>query len=300
MLWLGILCGVLAVAVVLLSVKIFILKKSINEIGTGFEECLHKDTNVLISVSSGDETLRHLAKTINLQLSKLRNMKLKYENGDRELKTAVTNISHDLRTPLTAICGYLNLLEKQELSEDSERYIEQIRNRSEALKQLTEELFTYSIMSSLPELSFEKVNLCRVLEESLISFEGALQQANMEPQIQMPGNPVWRTLDSSAVTRVFGNIINNAIKYSDGDFSIALDADGTIVFANTARELNTIEVGKLFERFYTVDSARKSTGLGLSIAKLLTERMNGTIQAEYISDKLIITIKFREAAASTI
>lgn len=292
MLWLGILCGVLAVAVVLLAAKVFMLKKSIREICTDFEDCLHKDTNVLISVSSNDKTVRQLAKAINLQLSELRNIKHKYENGDRELKEAVTNISHDIRTPLTAICGYLDLLEKQVLSEDTERYIEQIRNRSEVLKQLTEELFRYSVMSSLPELSYEKVNLCRVLEETLISFEGALQQANIEPEIQMPSNPVWRTLDNSAVTRVFGNIINNAIKYSDGDFSIALEDNGTIVFANIARELNTVEVGKLFDRFYTVDSARKSTGLGLSIAKLLTERMNGTIKAEYVSDKLIITINF--------
>lgn len=292
MLWLGILCSVLTVAVVLLAAKVFMLKKSIREICTDFEDCLHKDTNVLISVSSNDKTVRQLAKAINLQLSELRNIKHKYENGDRELKEAVTNISHDLRTPLTAICGYLDLLEKQVLSEDTERYIEQIRNRSEVLKQLTEELFRYSVMSSLPELSYEKVNLCRVLEETLISFEGALQQANIEPEIQMPGNPVWRTLDNSAVTRVFGNIINNAIKYSDGDFSIALKDNGTIVFTNTARELNTVEVGKLFDRFYTVDSARKSTGLGLSIAKLLTERMNGQIAANYDNDKLTITIEF--------
>lgn len=292
MLWLGILCVILAVAVVSLSAKVFMLKKSMREICADFEDCLHKDTNVLISVSSNDKTVRQLAKAINLQLSELRNIKHKYENGDRELKEAVTNISHDLRTPLTAICGYLDLLEKQELSEDTKRYVEQIRNRSEVLKQLTEELFRYSVMSSLPELSYEKVNLCRVLEETLISFEGALQQANIEPEIQMPGSPVWRTLDNSAVTRVFGNIINNAVKYSDGDFSIALEESGTIVFTNTARELNTVEVGKLFDRFYTVDSARKSTGLGLSIAKLLTERMNGQIAANYENDKLTITIEF--------
>ena len=108
----------------------------------------------------------------------------------------------------------------------------------------------------------------------------------------MPAEPVLLKLDPTALTRIFSNIINNAIKYSDGDFSVVLDKNGSIVFSNTAKELSTVEVGKLFDRFYTVDSARKSTGLGLSIAKLLTERMKGTIKAEYISDKLYIIVSF--------
>lgn len=295
MLLLWVVCIVLAVAVIVLSVKNHLLKKSICEIYTDFETCLTEDTNVQITVSSGDKTVTHLAKAINLQLTKLRKIKQQYIDGDRELKNAVTNISHDLRTPLTAICGYLDLLEKQNHSEDTQRYIEQIRNRSEVLKQLTEELFRYSVLSSMPELSYEKVNLCRILEETLLSFEVALKQANIEPVIKMPTKAVWRTLDSSAIKRILGNIVNNAIKYSNGDFIVSLNEDGAITFTNTAKELSTVEVSKLFDRFYTVDSARKSTGLGLSIAKLLTERMNGTIDAKYEKDSLTIFIDFKES-----
>ena len=292
MLWLGILCGILVFAVVVLTIKIYILKKSIKEICDGFEHSLHTDTNVQVSVSSRDESVRTLAKAINIQLSELRKIKRQYENGDQELKDAITNISHDLRTPLTAIWGYLDLLEKKELPADERRYIEQIRNRSEALKQLTEELFRYSIISSTPEMSYENVDMRRVIEETLISFESALQEANIIPDVQMPENPIWRRLDSTALTRIFNNIINNAIKYTDGDFSVVLDENGCVTFSNTAKELNTVEVGKLFDRFYTVDSARKSTGLGLSIAKLLTERMGGTIGAEYSDGNLEIIISF--------
>ncbi len=292
MLLLCILCIFLAITVMFLSIKNYLLKKSMREIYTDFENCLSEDTNVQIAVSSGDKTVKRLAKAINLQLSELRKIKQQCSNGDRELKEAVTNISHDLRTPLTAICGYLDLLEKQELSEDTERYIEQIRNRSEVLKQLTEELFRYSVIASTPELSYEKVNLCRVLEESIISFEGALQQANIAPKIFMPDKAVWRTLDQSAVARIFGNIINNAIRYSDGDFSVCLEENGKITFSNTAEKLTTVEVGKLFDRFYTVDSARKSTGLGLAIAKTLVEQMNGEIEAHIKDKKLNIIICF--------
>ncbi len=287
-----ILCVALAIALIVAVIKNIILKKSMVEIYVDFERSIKEDTNVQISISSSDKTARQLAKAINLQLSELRKIKLQYSQGDRELKEAITNISHDLRTPLTAICGYLDLLEKQELSEDTERYIEQIRNRSEVLKQLTEELFRYSIISSTPALSYERVNLCRILEESLLSFEGTMQQANIVPEIQMPNSPVWRILDPSAVSRIFGNLINNAIRYSDGDFSVCMEPSGTITFTNMARELSTVEVGKLFDRFYTVDSARKSTGLGLAIAKTLVEQMEGQIEASYKNGKLNIAISF--------
>jgi len=243
-------------------------------------------------VSSGDKTVIRFAKAINLQLTKLRKIKKQYSDGDRELKEAVTNISHDLRTPLTAICGYLDLIEKQDLPEDTERYVAQIRNRSEAMKELTEELFRYSIISSMPALSYESLSLNRVLEETLLSFEGELKLKGITPDITIPSDAVQRTLDSSAVTRIFSNILNNAIKYSDGDLFVRLQQDGTIIFSNSARELSTVEVSKLFDRFYTVDSARKSTGLGLSIAKLLTERMDGTITASYEDSMLTITISF--------
>lgn len=292
MLWLGILCGVLVLAVIVLSIKVCMLKKSIKEICDGFEHSLHTDTNVQVSVSSRDETIRTLAKAINLQLSELRRIKRQYENGDQELKDAITNISHDLRTPLTAIWGYLDLLEKKDLSADEKRYIEQIRNRSEALKQLTEELFRYSVVSSTPEMCYENINVCKVLEETLISFEGAFKNANIVPDVHITSNPVWRSLDSTALTRIISNIINNAIKHSDGDFTIILEDAGILRFSNRAIKLSTVEVGKLFDRFYTVDSARKSTGLGLSIAKLLTERMGGTIGAEYSDGKLEIIISF--------
>lgn len=285
-----ILCVALAIALIIAIIKNILLKKSMVEIYTEFEKSLTEDTNVQISISSGDKAAKQLAKAINLQLAELRKIKHQYINGDRELKDAVTNISHDLRTPLTAICGYLDLLEKQELSEDTERYIKQIRNRSEALKELAEELFRYSVIASTPKLTIERVDLCRVLEEIILSFEGTMRQNGIEPKIQLPNKPVWKNLDISAVSRIFSNVVSNAIKYSDGDFEVCLQEEGSIRFSNTAKGLSQVDVGKLFDRFYTVDSTRKSTGLGLSIAKLLTERMGGKAEAEYIGERLVIKI----------
>ena len=289
-----IICGVFAVVIIILAIKIRMMQKSMDEICSCLSEHLSSDTNQLITVSSSDKHVRHLASEIARQLAELRRQRRQYINGDRELKEAVTNISHDLRTPLTAICGYLELLEAEEMTDNTRRYVEQIANRTEALKSLTEELFRYSVVSSVSALSYEKVNVGRVLEDTLISFYGAFEQKNITPNISLPEGTIIRSLDKSALSRIFGNIISNAVKYSDGDFSVTMTDAGEITFSNTASELSSVDVGKLFDRFYTVDSARKSTGLGLSIAKLLTERMGGCITADYKGNTLSITLSFKE------
>ena len=287
-----IICGVLTVIIAILMVKIRIMQKSMDEICACMTEHLSSDTNQLMTVSSSDKHVRHLASEIARQLAELRRQRRQYINGDRELKEAVTNISHDLRTPLTAICGYLELLEAEEMTDNTRRYVEQIANRTEVLKALTEELFRYSVISSVSDLTYEKVNVGRVLEDTLISFYGAFEQKNITPNISLTDSVIVRTLDKSALSRIFGNIISNALKYSDGDFSVTMTEDGELTFSNIASELSSVEVGKLFDRFYTVDSARKSTGLGLSIAKLLTEQMGGCISADYKGTTLSIRIFF--------
>ena len=287
-----IICGAFAVVIIILAIKIRMMQKSMDEICSCLSEHLSSDTNQLITVSSSDKHVRHLASEIARQLAELRRQRRQYISGDRELKEAVTNISHDLRTPLTAICGYLELLEAEKMTDNTRRYVEQIANRTEALKALTEELFRYSVISSVSDLSYEKVNVGRVLEDTLISFYGAFEQKNITPNISLPDSVIVRSLDKSALSRIFGNIISNAVKYSDGDFSVTMTDTGEITFSNTASELSSVDVGKLFDRFYTVDSARKSTGLGLSIAKLLTERMGGEIQADYQEGSLLIKLTF--------
>lgn len=285
--------GIMAALAAGLSVKIYFLRKGAREIETALAERLVMETNTLIDVSCRDRAMRRLAERLNRSLRKLRAERHRFQQGDLELKEAVTNIAHDLRTPLTAICGYLELLKEEETSGEAERYLIQIENRVQALKQLTGELFQYSIISSTGKLSEEKTDLRRKLEESLVSFYGAMTQKGITPEISIPEEPVWRVLDASAVSRIFGNIISNAVKYSEGDFSVTMDSDGKIVFSNTAKDLTAVDVGKLFDRFYTVETGRKSTGLGLSIAKVLTERMGGTICAEYHGERLSIVVCFK-------
>lgn len=291
--WLCAVTGLLILMIIVLLIKIYLLRKAAQEIEEGFADRLTAGTNTLIDISSNDHTMRRLASAVNTQLRMLRAERRRFQHGDMELKNAVTNISHDLRTPLTAICGYLDLLEQEDLSEDALRYTEIIRNRTELLKQLTEELFRYSILIAADEnMDRKPVVLGEVLEESIAAYYAALKEKGITPKIKLTDKRIIRYLNRPALSRVFSNLINNALKYSDGDFSVTLSDNGEITFANTASGLDDVQVGRLFDRFYTVEAARTSTGLGLAIARTFVEQMNGNIIAKYDNDVLSICIQF--------
>ena len=292
-LWCIVLICSLALAALCLLAYLLVLRHSLREAAEELDEKLRTDTNTLISISSGDRAMQSLVTHINRQLQALRRERLRLHSGNAELTAAVTNVSHDLRTPLTAICGYLDLLEQEPQTEAAARYLTVIRERTDAMRALTEELFRYSVLTATAdELHTEPVCLNDVLEQSLAGFYGALSARGITPSVQLPEEKVIRPLDAAALRRVFDNILSNAAKYSDGDLAVVLAPDGKVTFSNRASALSRVEAARLFDRFYTVDSARGSTGLGLSIAKLLTEKLHGTISADYENETLRICIAF--------
>lgn len=286
---------VLAAGLALLALglgwKVALLRHGIKGLRRDLAERQGQDTNTLLSLPCRDRELRRLASALNQELRALRQERLRYQQGDKELKEAVVNISHDLRTPLTAISGYLQLLQGQDLPPDTRRYLEQIGGRTQAMKRLTEELFRYSVVVSEENLAQEPVDLRRAVEEALLSFYGALEGRGIEPQVRLPAEKVERLLDPAAVNRVLGNILTNALKYSAGDLEVTLEESGRLTFSNSAPGLDPVAAGRLFDRFYTVEAARNSTGLGLSIAKELTQRMGGSIGAELHGGTLTVWLK---------
>ena len=282
----------LALLSAFLSVKIWLLRRASKEIAEALSDCLKTDTNSVITVSSRDKQVRKLVTELNKELKLLREEHHRFVQGDMELKNAVTNISHDLRTPLTAICGYLDMLKSEDKSPEAERYLEIIGGRAEAMKQLTEELFRYSvILASDSKGKQEQVIVNDVLEESIAGYYSILIEKSISPEIDITDSKVIRILDRSALARVFSNLVNNTVKYSDGDLTVRLSANGTITFSNHASKLTSVQVDKLFDRFYTVEAARNSTGLGLSIARTLIEQMGGTISASLENGVLSIVIR---------
>lgn len=278
---------------IFLILKIIIMKNEINNIGKSISSIINTDTNNLITISTNDSELKKLANVLNKSLKNLRQLELEYKNGNQELKSSITNISHDLRTPLTAIRGYLDLMDNNNLTEKQINYLKIIDSKVNDLTELTEQLFDFSKSIDIQN-EIKKENICinDILEDTLASFYSLFKEHNITPKIDICEYKVVRLLNENMLKRIFENIISNAIKYSENDFSVKMYNDGLIEFSNKTDKLDQINLKKIFDRYYTVGNAKKSNGIGLSIAKQLVDLSGGEIDAEYKNSNLIIKIKF--------
>lgn len=286
---------ILACIIGILCIKIYLLKKSAREIANEFTNRLQTDTNTLVCISGHDKDMCALAGSVNEQLRILRQKYYQYTQGDKRLKETITNVSHDLRTPLTVICGYLDILKHMEKSAKVEKYLDIIDERAEFMSQLTEELFRYSVILMKDDTGeTEEIFINQLLAESIAAYYTLFVEHGITPQIHMTDRRVVRKLNRYSLSRVFANLLSNAVKYSDGDLEITLTDAGKIIFSNTAKDLSPVQLERIFDRFYTVETARNSTGLGLSIAKSLVEDMGGILTADYREEKLSFLLDFPE------
>ena len=273
-------------------IKLFFINKSIREIRSNMSEILNSDTNNLITISTNNKEIKKLTNDLNNELKNLRIQKLQYENGNQELKRNITNISHDLRTPLTAINGYIDLIKENNKKEKQKEYIEIIERKTNDLIELTESLFDFSkTIDNGIEIKKENNCINELLEESLANYYIIFTENNIQPKVKICEEKIYRNIDKNSIIRVFENILSNVTKYSNGDFQVMLEKNGKITFSNKATTLDATTVEKIFDRYYTVENAQKSTGLGLSIAKKLIELNNGRISGKYIKGKIIIEIE---------
>ena len=278
---------------IFLIIKNLIIKNEIRNIGKSLSKIINTDTNNLITVSTNDNDLKKLAILLNESLKNMRKLELEYKNGNKELKASITNISHDLRTPLTAIRGYLDLMDKFNLNEKQINYLDIIDSKVKDLTILTEQLFDFSKTQDIQdEMKKEMIVINDILEDTIASFYSLFVSHNITPNIEICKDKVMRLLNDNMLKRIFENIISNAIKYSKGDFNIKLSSNGIVEFSNTADNLDQVSLEKLFDRYYTLQSAKKANGIGLSIAKQLVNLSGGTIEAKYKKNVLVIRVKF--------
>lgn len=298
MLYLVIAVILLSAAVIILFIRNLLLRKGFDELTRDIKDQAKGETNVPISLTTSDKHARKAAEILNSEFSTLRKEKLRFEDGNKRISKAVTGISHDLRTPLTAINSYLDLLDEEKDEAKRQEYLSRIKNRTEVLTDLTEELFKYSSVSDKEEYMLfytapENIDIRKALEDCLLSFYQALSGKGIEPEITMPEEEVLVSCNKKSADRILENVINNAVKYAKSDLQVSLSKDGEIVFQNQAPDLSSVSVAKLFDRYYTVSDQSHATGLGLSIARELMEQNGGTINAEYEDGKLVITLKFQ-------
>ena len=294
-----ILCAVLAIALIFAVIKIVLLRRGFDELTDNIEDQVKGKTQVPVTLTTTDPHARKAAETLNRELDNLQNVRNDYLDGNRKVSEAVTAISHDIRTPLTAINSYLDLMKDETDEELKEQYLERIKSRTLSLSELADELFKYSTStdpSRCPvadtDTDSEPVDICRILEECMLSFYAAFKDKGIEPEIELPDNPVYVICDRKGANRIFENIISNAIKYADDSLIVKLDNDGCATFSNPAPDLTPVSAAKLFDRYYTVNEGQASTGLGFSIAKELITRNGGTIEADLKEGILSIVVHF--------
>ena len=283
----------LVLIIIFLIYYIISINISIKEIEDNIDVILNNDTNKLITISTNNKRLNKLATTLNTSLRKIRKLEITYKNGNKELQESITNISHDLRTPLTAIKGYIDLIKKEKSKKKIVEYLKIIENKSEDLVILTEQLYDYSKSLDLKD-NFKKEKVCinDILEDTILSYYALIKKKNLTPEINITTKRIYRKIDKNMAIRILENIISNTIKYTDEDIKITLLDNGKIIIKNKSHALDNTTVNKIFNRYYTIESGSNTSGIGLSIAKQLVNINGGKITAKYSQGYLIVELEF--------
>lgn len=256
--------------------------------------------NQMLHLPVPNRHLKNLLCSFNSTLEEIQKERLSYEQRERNFQKQIENISHDLRTPLTVILGYLKLYKKtqeEQISKNPElsETINMIEQKAEVIKRLVTQFYDFSrVTADDYELTLTPIDISRFLREFIMENYQILEQENLQIKIDIPKHPVWLLAESSALERIFLNLFQNAGRYASSFFRVMLKEEAekvSILFRNDTDIISKDDIPHLFERFYTPDKSRNQggTGLGLTIAKSLAEEMNGTLHAEAFSeDKTII------------
>lgn len=275
------------------------MKKKLRNIGEDIKESRKEYVN--IRTDTVDKDIEFVVSQINSIYDENQQIKIKSKTQEEELKRSISNISHDLRTPLTSIVGYLQLIKDESISnEEKLEYIEIIQRRTKNLEDLISNFYDLSRLEANDyKFSLEKVNLKSILSENIVLFYDEFIKQDIDPNIDIEDDIDDIFTDKSAIMRVFSNLINNMLKHGQGNVKISLRNDGNIIvseFINYAPSLKEDDVDKIFERFYIGDKSRSSnsTGIGLSITKSLVNKLGHEIEPSLINGNLIITIRWRK------
>ncbi len=274
---------------IILAFSLFSWKRQICEITKQISE------NKKLRISLSNKQIEKLAGIINEKNDLEQKTKVRIIQEKEQLKHSIADISHDLRTPLTSIQGYLTLLKDCEDKEEQEHYFSVIQAKTDYLTELVQIFYDLSLIESDDYiLGIEKIDVNRIVTDCLIDKYNELKE--LTPTIKIENAPVWIIGNAVACKRIIDNLVTNAIRYSDDDIEIVMDADGIFTVKNTTSELKNIDVNILFQKFYTVDTSRSNgnTGLGLYIVKELLNKIEGGIkEISYKNNILTISVYFK-------
>lgn len=292
---------IIGLVIVIIALITYIVKmknevKNIsNQIGNSKGEYINVHTK------SVDNDLEELVVKVNYLYDESQKIKAKNKSIEEEIRRSIANMAHDLRTPLTSITGYIQLIKSEGITEEEKReYMEIVEKRTVRLQNLISSFYDLSrLHSNEYSFSLKKVNLSKLLYDNIALYYNDFINNNIEPIIGIEEKISSIISDEEAVNRIFSNLIGNMLKHGQGNIKISLrEKDGYILseFSNLAPDINNETVKNLFDRFYTADKSRTSqnTGLGLSITKTFVEKLGNEIKGEVLEDNLNIIIKWKK------
>lgn len=277
-----------------------IYRRQVERLGRQIAFLNENKSEMKITTDIGTVELKELAEQIQKLNDRLKNTEKTYAKQDAALRETITNLSHDIRTPLTSLDGYFQLLAAQNIDQEKkEYYLKVIKNRIVSLNDMLNELFTYAKLQDVNyEIELTELDITALTADILVSFYDVMAEKGEEPEVTLPEEPVLVMGNREAYSRVVQNIIKNAIVHGK-NLKVSLKREGSDVIFECSDELlnpeTVIDTSKIFDRFYKADKARtnaKGSGLGLAITKELVERMGGTINAECANGTFTIRVIF--------
>lgn len=290
---------ILSVIILLLIFYIIRMKKELSSISKQIEESKGEYINVHTNAINNE--VEKLVQDINYLYDNSQKIQANNKKIEDELRKSISNISHDLRTPLTSIRGYIQLIKDDSVTEkEKEEYIKIVEKRAEHLQNLITSFYDLSRLNNSEfKFNLKKINLKTILCDSIAMYYNDFVEKHIEPTIEIDEKIDDIISDEGAVERIFSNLIGNMLKYADKNIKISLFQEKNYIvskFENLAPNVKEEDIDKLFDRFYTTDKSRsdKNTGLGLAITKVLIEKLGHKIDAKLVNGSLIIEIKWNK------
>jgi signal transduction histidine kinase len=291
---------ILFITVIIISYRIFYVEKQIKSLIKQLTEINKEKGNKKVTLGLSNKRLERLAEVINENINIRKQSEANRIKVENDLRQTIANMSHDLRTPLTAIIGYLQLLKVDGIDEDEKKeFLDIAEHRAKSLEALLNDFYELSLIESLDyELNMERLNISKNLQQIVLDRYSDFMERDISPNINIPDKNYYIIAEKKSIDRVIENVLTNAIKYAKDSIDISLQQEQEkilITISNTFTNLGEKDIANIFDRFYMTDKSRsgKGTGLGLAIAKGLVEKMDGNITANIDGSIFSICCSFK-------